>query len=138
MKRLQNLNRAAVARLAKSLAKKYASKDVVIGLTGQLGAGKTAFVKDFAKSLGIKKVSSPTFVISHTHPLSKKVLHHFDLYRLENKKQLVPIGIDEIFSGKNRIVLIEWVDKFPELAKKCDLIINFEIAGKNLRHVTIH
>ncbi len=133
----RNLNRAGVKKLAIDLAKKNKNQDTLIGLVGPLGAGKTTFVKDFASFYKIRKIKSPTFVIGHTHPTQKSVLHHYDFYRLDDRKQLNPLGFNEIISSKNRIVLIEWADKFPEIMKKCDTIISFRIAGKNLRNVTI-
>jgi tRNA threonylcarbamoyladenosine biosynthesis protein TsaE len=138
-KKSRNLNLFQVRRLAYSLAKKLTSKDHVIGLTGDLGAGKTTFAKAFAKSLGIKHhIKSPTFVISCQYPFGEmRHLYHFDFYRLNDSKQLKPTGFPEILSGNNRLVLIEWADKFPSLAKQCDIIINFKIANKSSRHVTI-
>ncbi|MBX4205013.1 MAG: tRNA (adenosine(37)-N6)-threonylcarbamoyltransferase complex ATPase subunit type 1 TsaE [Candidatus Doudnabacteria bacterium] len=137
MRKFKNLNRAQVKKLASGLAKKYSGKDVVIGLVGELGAGKTTFTKDFGSFLGIKKIKSPTFIIGSTYPLKNQTLYHYDFYRLSDSKQLRPLGFEEIFKSKNRIVLIEWVDKFPKIAQVCDLIINLKPSGKNLRHVTL-
>jgi tRNA threonylcarbamoyladenosine biosynthesis protein TsaE len=139
MKKTQNLSLIALRKFAADLASKLSSKDHIIGLTGDLGSGKTTFAKAFAKSLGVKhKVKSPTFIISMRYPLKgRRGLYHFDFYRLTSRRQLESVGFEEILSQKNRLVLIEWIDKFPSLAKKCDLIINFKISGPNTRHVTI-
>lgn len=133
----KSLDLEGVKKLAANLSLKYKNKDVVIGLIGPLGAGKTYFTKCFALSLGIKKVKSPTFVIGSQYQISQGKLYHFDFYRLDEPKQLEALELNEILNSSNRIVLIEWVDKFPELAKKCDLLITFEITGKNTRNVTI-
>jgi tRNA threonylcarbamoyladenosine biosynthesis protein TsaE len=137
MKELKSQDRAAVTKLAVELARKYKNKDVAIGLVGPLGAGKTAFTKDFARALGIKKIKSPTFIVGSVYPIGKRQLYHYDFYRLEKPAQLKPLDFDDILASKNRIVLIEWADKFPQIAKQCDLVITFGFAGKNLRHVTI-
>jgi tRNA threonylcarbamoyladenosine biosynthesis protein TsaE len=137
MKKYQDLDLAGIKNLSIALAKKYAKKDVVIGLIGPLGAGKTTFVKDFAKYYGIKKIKSPTFIIGSVHQINSKLFYHYDFYRLADEKQLTPLGFTEIINSKKRIILIEWVDKFPKIKNKCDLILNFEISSKNTRNVTI-
>jgi tRNA threonylcarbamoyladenosine biosynthesis protein TsaE len=137
MEKLMNLTETQVRKLAETLAKEHSKSDLIIGLIGPLGAGKTTFVKNFTKTLKIKGVKSPTFIIGNVYPYSKRNLYHFDFYRLADEKQLSVLGFDEILGAKNRIMIIEWVDKFPKIQKLCDMIINFEVAGRNLRHVTI-
>lgn len=91
---------------------------LVVGLSGDLGAGKTAFTKAVAKYLGIKsKVDSPTFVIMKKYPLKKqkhKALLHFDAYRLKDEKELLNLGWNEIVSNKDLFIIVEW----PENVKK--------------------
>jgi len=134
---LKNLDLDQVQTLAKTLARDLKDKNVVIGLIGNLGSGKTTFTKAFAKALGVTKVASPTFVIMHEHRLPKTKLFHIDLYRLKDLKDLTTIGLDEILATPKRIMLIEWADKFSKIKKSCDLIINFKVKPKNLRDVTI-
>jgi tRNA threonylcarbamoyladenosine biosynthesis protein TsaE len=102
----------------KNLPKAKGSKAQVIGLSGDLGAGKTAFTKEVAKLLGVRgRVSSPTFVIMKKYPIKKsgfKYLFHLDAYRLKNHKELLHLGWDEIVAGKEHLVFIEW----PENVKK--------------------
>jgi tRNA threonylcarbamoyladenosine biosynthesis protein TsaE len=138
MQRMKNQTLLNVRNLAVRMAKKYVKKDTVIGLVGELGAGKTVFVKSFAGYLGIKKIKSPTFVVGNRYRIGKRQLYHFDFYRLSHLKQLQTLEIDEILKSNNRIVLIEWVDKFPHISKLCDVQIELSISGKNLRNVTIH
>jgi tRNA threonylcarbamoyladenosine biosynthesis protein TsaE len=137
MKKLVNLTRTQTRKLATDLGKKYTGKDAIIGLVGPLGAGKTAFVKDFARVYGIKKIKSPTFVIGSVYKIKSGALYHYDFYRLHNEKQLIPLGLPEIIDSRNRIILIEWVDKFHKIKKQCNLILTFEISGKSTRHVFI-
>jgi tRNA threonylcarbamoyladenosine biosynthesis protein TsaE len=88
----------------------------ILALYGELGAGKTTFVQGFAEGLGIKeKVISPTFVLirQHTIPKTKKILFHIDLYRLENKIDFNSLGIKDLFSQDN-LVVIEWAEKIEQ------------------------
>lgn len=133
----QNLDLKQVQTLARELAGDLKDKNAVIALTGNLGAGKTAFAKAFAKALGVAKAASPTFVIMHEHEITNNHLFHIDLYRLESPKELVSLGLDEILSSSPRLILIEWADKFPKLLKSADLVIDFKIKPNNLRDVTI-
>ncbi|MDO8573667.1 MAG: tRNA (adenosine(37)-N6)-threonylcarbamoyltransferase complex ATPase subunit type 1 TsaE, partial [Candidatus Daviesbacteria bacterium] len=103
----------------KSIAEEFAkkTKNKIFALTGELGAGKTIFVQGFAKGLGIKeKIISPTFVLIRQHkiPNTQKILYHIDLYRVENISEL---GLQEILSDPNNIVLIEWAEKLKNLPK---------------------
>ena len=81
-----------------------------IGLTGDIGSGKTVFVKGLAVALGIEAtlVTSPTFTLIHEYP-GKTPLFHFDVYRMNDKNDVFGIGVDEYFS-KEGIVAIEWAD----------------------------
>ncbi len=84
----------------------------VIGLFGDLGSGKTTFVKGLAKGLGLKDtgdVKSPTYVLMHIYP-TRIPLHHFDLYRLSSGDDLDTIGFEE-FMNEAVISCVEWADK---------------------------
>lgn len=102
-------------QIAAKLAKE--NKGNVFALSGNLGAGKTTFVQGFAKGSGIKeKIISPTFVLIRQHqiPSTTKALYHIDLYRLDKMDHL---GLEEIWSDPNNIVLIEWAEKLKKLPK---------------------
>jgi len=85
---------------------------LVVGLVGDLGAGKTAFFQTVAKHLGVKgRVSSPTFVIMKKYPIKHKkqnFLFHLDAYRLKNARELLLLGWEEILNDKKNLVFIEW------------------------------
>lgn len=91
---------------------------LVVALSGDLGAGKTAFTQTVGKHLGIKnKMSSPTFVLIKKYPIKlkdHKYFFHLDAYRLKNENELFHLGWEEIVSNKEHIVFIEW----PEHVKK--------------------
>ena len=84
----------------------------VVGLSGNLGAGKTTFVQAVAKHLGVKgRITSPTFVIMKSYKLKAKnykLLFHLDAYRLKNEKELLHLGWEEIINNKDHLVFIEW------------------------------
>ncbi len=118
MKQYQSQSEDETKQIAEELGRK--TRNHIFALTGELGAGKTIFVQGFAKGLGIKdKIISPTFVLIRQHkiPGTKKVLYHIDLYRLENTTNLKELGLEEIWSNPNNIILIEWAEKIKELPK---------------------
>ncbi|MBI2356016.1 MAG: tRNA (adenosine(37)-N6)-threonylcarbamoyltransferase complex ATPase subunit type 1 TsaE [Candidatus Doudnabacteria bacterium] len=139
VQKLPRLSLSEFKRLAARLAKKYAHSGAVIGLIGPLGAGKTTFVKNFARGLGVKKIKSPTFTIIDSHSAGKRQLHHIDLYRLDKSSDLEPLGIIPTLKQKSDFVIIEWVDKFPSLKKYCELIIKISFASQpGSRNVTLY
>ena len=92
---------------------------IVIGLVGDLGAGKTTFFQAIAKHLGIKNtVSSPTFVIMKKYPLKNKKYYfvfHLDAYRLKNEQELLNLGWQEIIDDKKNLVFIEWSENVSKI-----------------------
>ncbi|OGV51291.1 MAG: tRNA (adenosine(37)-N6)-threonylcarbamoyltransferase complex ATPase subunit type 1 TsaE [Lentisphaerae bacterium GWF2_52_8] len=90
---------------------------VVLALYGELGAGKTAFARGFARGLGIKEsVSSPTFTIVQEYSLpNEKWLYHLDLYRISGPEAALSFGIDEYLSDKSAFTLIEWPERISIL-----------------------
>ena len=87
----------------------------VLALCGDLGAGKTHFVKGLAAGLGATaSVTSPTFTLIHEYPGGRLPLYHFDFYRLDDEDEALKIGLDEYLDGDGACV-IEWADKFPAL-----------------------
>lgn len=100
----------------------------LILLTGDLGAGKTTLAKGIIHGLGaaeIDEVTSPTFTLIHEYSGS---VFHIDLYRLETWKEVESLGLDDLFSGDS-IVLIEWGERFPELAEQASIQIALKASG---------
>jgi tRNA threonylcarbamoyladenosine biosynthesis protein TsaE len=133
-----DLNLGQLKKLAQNLGAKSKSKNLTIGLSGDLGSGKTTFVKSFAKAYGIRRITSPTFTVLGSYRYDQHDIYHLDFYRLKKMSELEEIGINEILRQKNRTMLIEWVDKFPKIMKACDLNIKFKITKNNKRNVTIN
>lgn len=112
---------------------------IVLGLQGDLGAGKTTFLQGFGKSLGItEKINSPTFVIMKRFKLKGKYFknfYHFDCYRLKNEKDLEGLGFKEIVSDPQNIVAIEWPEKIDNVLPKEILKIIFKHLKQNKREI---
>ena len=90
-------------------------RGAVLALSGDLGAGKTHFVKGLAAGLGTAaSVTSPTFTLLHEYPGGRLPLYHFDFYRLDDADEALKIGLDEYLDGDGACV-IEWAEKFPAL-----------------------
>lgn len=82
---------------------------------GEMGVGKTTFIKNLAKHLGVKEtVSSPTFSIVNEHKTENGILYHFDCYRLEDEEEALAIGIEE-YLDSGHWCLIEWPEKIKNL-----------------------
>jgi tRNA threonylcarbamoyladenosine biosynthesis protein TsaE len=112
-----------------------------VALKGDLGAGKTSFSKKAGEVLGVTdSITSPTFVIQKiyttAHPVFTKLVH-IDAYRLEEEKELLQLNFEETLRQLNTLVLLEWPEKVPEIAKKADLTLEFKVLNENSRTITI-
>lgn len=124
--------------LGKKLAKKI-DTGRVISLTGDLGAGKTTFVKGIASGLGIKdRITSPSFIIQNIHSNKKIVLYHFDLYRLGDIDQSTMELVMESFADPNGISIIEWGEKMKNFLPKSTMHIQFKHSGEDKRRIKIN
>lgn len=107
------------ARFVAALAPN-ASGATLITLSGELGAGKTAFTQAIARALGVAEtVTSPTFVLEKIYSLGSeaskfKKLVHIDAYRLESGADLAPLGFDELIQDMGNLVLLEWPEKVAD------------------------
>ena len=109
--------------------------NMVICLNGELGSGKTLFVKGIASGLGISEsITSPTFNIVKEYLDREMPLYHFDVYRLDGNVN--GIGIEEYFK-KDGIVIIEWANTIEDYLPQERLDIKFKIVGENKRVLTI-
>ncbi len=123
-------------RLGSEFAKKLHPGDVV-ALYGELGSGKTHFIKGACQGLGVAEhVASPTFTIINEYETPSVRVCHFDFYRLKDLAELREIGFDEYFA--ENICLIEWADRVKELLppQRFDISLNFG-PDENSRAITI-
>ena len=120
---------------AKNFSKRLKGGEV-IGLIGNLGAGKTIFTKGLAAGLGIiKNITSPTFVLMRVYPVKSrriKQLVHIDAYRVKSARDLTAIGADDYFNQPSTVTTIEWADKIKKILPKQARLIKITI-NKTLR-----
>jgi tRNA threonylcarbamoyladenosine biosynthesis protein TsaE len=96
----------------------------VIGLTGDLGTGKTVFAKGFAAGLGIKRgVNSPTYTIVHQYDDGRLPFYHFDVYRIGDVTEMEETGFDDCVLGEG-VTLVEWADIIREIMPAGTIWIN--------------
>jgi tRNA threonylcarbamoyladenosine biosynthesis protein TsaE len=123
-------------QIAAKLARKLKGGEI-IALEGNLGAGKTVFVKGLARAFGIKQhVTSPTFVLMKIYEIGNRKyeirnLVHVDCYRLDEPQELFYLGIEEYLNKKETMVIIEWADKIKKYLKKFKKVIWIKIEIKD-------
>lgn len=126
---------AALPGVAKNLIQ-FAGSERFFVLEGEMGAGKTTFIKSFCHELGIKDlVSSPTFSIVNEYDAAGIPVYHFDFYRLKDIHEAYDIGYEEYFYS-NGICLVEWPEKIPGLLPAAYIKITIEITGAETRRFT--
>jgi len=110
-----------------------AAQGDVFALTGDLGSGKTQFVKGVVAGLGSSaNVTSPTFVLVHEYSGGCLPVYHFDFYRLKNGDEIRRVGFDDYVFGDG-VSLIEWADRYPDLIPKEAKWFSFELESENIR-----
>lgn len=143
--KLRFLSKSALAtkRFAESLARKILKKKakrkgaVVIALSGDLGSGKTIFVKGFARGIDIKKnILSPTFVLIKRYPIKNsffKNFYHIDCYRIKNAGEITKLGWKELVKNSENIIAVEWMERIHKILPKKHLRIRFKHKNRNQR-----
>ena len=151
--KIQVQNGEELRRVAAEIVLNVTPRNVAttIALSGELGAGKTTFVQEIARALGVSEtVSSPTFVIEKIYPIRDaarsngagdmnvhfKQLIHIDTYRLKSAEELKHLGWEEIVADSGNLICIEWPERVIELIPEGAVRISFEIEGER-RIITI-
>jgi tRNA threonylcarbamoyladenosine biosynthesis protein TsaE len=114
-----------------------ARRGLVIALSGELGAGKTQFVRGLARGLGIPvRVHSPTFTLVNEYGGGRLKLFHLDLYRLETREQIQSAGIEE-FLAPDGVSVIEWAERIShdEIQVANVKRVKIEITGETEREI---
>lgn len=117
--------------LADIYARKSNDGATIVGLSGHLGAGKTALVKSVAKELGIdEEVTSPTFVLMKIYEINNspfKRLIHIDAYRLEKREELEALRFEDVINDSGNLVIIEWPENVGLNKDDLNEMLKFEI-----------
>jgi len=146
MEKFQTKNEKRTEKLGEEIGRKILKEKLgkiakILALEGDLGGGKTTFLKGFAKGLGIKeKILSPTFVIAKRFEVSGsrfQYFYHIDCYRIEKPREILDLGFREIIKDPKNIVAIEWADKIKKILPKEVIKIKFKILGKKEREILI-
>lgn len=123
-------------RIAASLAVSL-PRGSVVGLTGDLGAGKTRFARGFARGLGVvERVHSPTFALVNIYRSGRMPLYHLDLYRLETDEQILGAGLVDYFEPDG-IAIIEWMERWHGRPPSRFCRVVLETSGENERTISI-
>lgn len=130
-----------------------AKPGLVVGLVGDLGAGKTHWARGFARGLGFSgRVHSPTFALLHEYA-GRWPIYHVDLYRLESPEQVFGAGLEEYLPSRDGVTIVEWIQRWlPELAAPAPAaagpnpghsfrpptlwVVRLELTSLNERHLT--
>jgi tRNA threonylcarbamoyladenosine biosynthesis protein TsaE len=111
----------------------------VIGLSGELGSGKTVFVRGLARGfLGehAPLVTSPTFVLLRVYSAGGRTVHHLDAYRLQGAEDFRSAGLEDCFSDSEALTCIEWPERVAQALPRERLEIRFEHLGPNQRLIS--
>jgi len=127
---------AETAELAREIAAGFRGGEVVL-LTGELGAGKTAFVRGLARGLGADpdEVASPTFVLLTAYP-GRLTLHHADLYRLRGDGDERELGLEEL-PGPGGVLAVEWAERLRDLPWPGAVRVSLSHAGDDERLIRV-
>jgi len=123
--------------LAAHLAKRVGARPTLIFLVGDLGAGKTTFVRGFLRGLGFEgPVKSPTYTLMELYPLNGFTLYHLDLYRLTDPGELEYLGLREMLE-EDALLFVEWPEKGAGWLPGADVAIEiaYRGSGRELRFI---
>jgi tRNA threonylcarbamoyladenosine biosynthesis protein TsaE len=124
-------------KLGEEFAQKLVLGDFV-AFYGNLGSGKTTFIQGLARGLGVKRrIISPTFIIVRHYKIENGSFYHIDLYRTENKNDLLGLGLDEIIEDKNNIIALEWAEKMGEMLPQKRIDVHCEYLENDKRRIAV-
>lgn len=140
MKEIISKSERDTQKVAQDIAQHLLGGDVV-ALIGDLGGGKTIFAKGIADYFGIKEgVQSPTFNIIKEYEIDKfdiKKLYHMDFYRIKSDKELIELGLRDIFSDKSSVSVVEWANKGKKFLPKNTKFIKLDFVDEKTRKIII-
>ncbi|MDP4198192.1 MAG: tRNA (adenosine(37)-N6)-threonylcarbamoyltransferase complex ATPase subunit type 1 TsaE [Bacteroidota bacterium] len=137
--------------LGEAFGREFVRAGVVVTVRGELGAGKTHFIKGIARSLGIdeRDITSPTFTLANEFEVSAagnaqteslprrapRVLFHLDCYRFEKPEELLALGVEDYLYPKNAATIIEWPERIAGLIPADAMNVTIEIIGDTERNI---
>ena len=138
VKRISWPDEPATQAFAQALAVRPAACDALIALHGDLGAGKTTFVRYFLAALGVNgRIKSPTYTVVEPYTVDNRLnIWHFDFYRFNNPREWEEAGFRDIFASPG-LKLVEWPDKAGEYLPQADLVLAIEVLPNETRQVTL-
>ena len=138
VKRIAWPDESATQAFAQSLARQSSIADALIELRGDLGAGKTTFVRHLLKALGVQgRVKSPTYAVVEPYTLENgQNIWHFDFYRFNDPQEWEEAGFRDIFAALG-LKLVEWPEKAGKYLPQADLVLAIEVLPDDTRQVFI-
>ncbi|MCY7314698.1 MAG: tRNA (adenosine(37)-N6)-threonylcarbamoyltransferase complex ATPase subunit type 1 TsaE [Rubrivivax sp.] len=140
-RRLHWPDEAACAAFAQQLAALPASAglaDAFIALHGELGAGKTTFVRHLLQALGVAgRIKSPTYTVLEPYTLPGLAISHLDFYRFDDPREWADAGLRDVFAAPG-LKLAEWPDKAGVALPRPDLALHIETRDDSQRDITLH
>lgn len=128
---------ADTAAFAAALARKPALRTAFIALQGELGAGKTSFVRHLLRALGVGgRIKSPTYAVVEPHEVPGLAIWHFDFYRFDDPREWEDAGFRDVFASAG-LKLAEWPDKAAALLPVPDLVLAIAADEDGTRHATL-
>ncbi len=146
VKNLEELRAVAEAFLGEIAGSPEKETATVVGLSGDLGAGKTAFVKCVASILGITElVTSPTFILEKVYIIPRgsvvgerfTKLIHIDAYRLEGGKEMRALDWNSLLLDEHNLIFMEWPEKVEDALPEDMMKLTFEYAREGVRSITL-
>lgn len=112
----------------------------VFAFTGEMGAGKTTFIGELCRQLGVssEETNSPSFAIINEYrsETTAELIYHFDCYRLENEQEAIDIGAEDYFDS-GALCLIEWPEKIENLLPDDTVVVNVTVNSDGSRTLTV-
>jgi tRNA threonylcarbamoyladenosine biosynthesis protein TsaE len=137
VKKLLWQDEAATERFAVALSAQPELRQAYIELQGDLGAGKTTFVRHLLRTLGVQgRIKSPTYAVVEPYELPGLNIWHFDFYRFNDPREWEDAGFRDIFASPG-LKLAEWPDKAAGCVPQADLVLQLAVLDDTQRHITL-
>lgn len=132
-----SLSEAETIEFGRSLARQIEDGQLIV-LEGDLGSGKTVFVRGLAAGLGIapEDVWSPSFTLVHEYKGGRLPLYHVDLYRLETPEETATLGVEELLDT-GAVVAVEWGERLPPVYRRDAVTVRFHDIGEGSRRIEV-